>query len=93
MRDQPVVTWEGRFRAPLHDAVITPRPVQDPLPVWVAVGGSPESVVRAGTLGLPLTIAIIGGQLERFKPLVELYRETGHEPYLATARRMVDERG
>ena len=61
-----------------------PRPLQDPLPVWVAVGGSPQSVVRAGTLGLPLTVAIIGGTFERFAPLVELYREAfaaaGHDP-------------
>ena len=77
------VTWSGRHRAPLENAGIWPRPVQDPLPVWVAVGGSPQSVVRAGTLGLPLTIAIIGGQLERFAPLVALYREAvetaGHD--------------
>jgi probable LLM family oxidoreductase len=68
------VTWSGRHRAPLQDAGVWPRPVQDPLPVWVAVGGTPQSVVRAGALDLPLTIAIIGGQPERFVPLVELYR-------------------
>jgi probable LLM family oxidoreductase len=77
------VTWSGRLRAPLHDAGVYPRPIQDPLPVWVAVGGSPQSVVRAGTLGLPLTLAIIGGQPERFAPLVALYRQAaeqaGHE--------------
>ncbi|MGH2850860.1 MAG: LLM class flavin-dependent oxidoreductase, partial [Solirubrobacteraceae bacterium] len=77
------VAWSGRLRAPLADAGVYPRPVQDPLPVWVAVGGSPQSVVRAGTLGLPLTLAIIGGQPERFAPLVELYRraatEAGHD--------------
>lgn len=80
--DEPV-TWEGRFRAPLHDAVIYPRTDNRPLPVWIAVGGSPESVVRAGLLGLPLAIAIIGGQPAHFKPLVELYHraldEGGHE--------------
>jgi probable LLM family oxidoreductase len=84
IRDDVRVTWAGRHRAPLDDAGVWPRPVQDPLPVWVAVGGSPESVVRAGTLGLPLTVAIIGGQPERFVPLVELYREAaraaGHDP-------------
>jgi probable LLM family oxidoreductase len=84
IRDGNPVTWSGRLRAPLENAGVWPRPVQDPLPVWVAVGGSPESVVRAGTLGLPLTLAIIGGQPERFVPLVELYREAarraGHEP-------------
>ncbi|MGD0981360.1 MAG: LLM class flavin-dependent oxidoreductase [Solirubrobacteraceae bacterium] len=78
------VSWSGRHRAPLNDAGVWPRPVQDPLPVWVAVGGSPQSVIRAGTLGLPLTVAIIGGAYERFAPLVELYREAfaaaGHEP-------------
>jgi probable LLM family oxidoreductase len=77
------VTWSGRHRAPLADAGVYPRPVQDPLPVWIAVGGTPESVIRAGRLGLPLTIAIIGGAPERFVPLVELYRasaaEAGHE--------------
>lgn len=78
------VTWSGRHRAPLNDAGVWPRPIQDPLPVWVAVGGSPQSVVRAGTLGLPLTVAIIGGQPERFVPLVDLYRQAvetaGHDP-------------
>ena len=84
IRDQARVTWSGRHRAPLNDAGVWPRPLQDQLPVWVAVGGSPQSVVRAGTLGLPLTIAIIGGQPERFVPLVDLYREAaagaGHDP-------------
>jgi probable LLM family oxidoreductase len=78
------VTWSGKHRAALADAGVWPRPVQDPLPVWVAVGGTPESVARAGLLGLPLTIAIIGGTLDRFAPLVELYREAfkrgGHDP-------------
>jgi probable LLM family oxidoreductase len=88
LRSSNPVTWSGRHRPALEDAGIWPRPVQDPLPVWVAVGGSPESVVRAATLGLPLTIAIIGGELERFVPLVELYREAwaaaGHDPAAAT---------
>jgi probable LLM family oxidoreductase len=77
IRDDVHVTWEGRHRAPLNDAGIWPRPVQDPLPVWIAVGGTPQSVVRAGALGLPLMIAIIGGEPARFAPLVELYREAG----------------
>jgi probable LLM family oxidoreductase len=68
------VDWHGRHRAALNNASVFPRPVQDPLPVWVAVGGTPQSVVRAATLGLPLTIAIIGGQPARFQPLVDLYR-------------------
>ncbi len=84
IRDNPVVSWSGRHRAPLDEAVVWPRPVQDPLPIWVAVGGTPASVIRAGTLGLPLTIAIIGGTLDRFVPLVNLYRESareaGHDP-------------
>jgi probable LLM family oxidoreductase len=84
IRDDVHVTWAGRHRAPLHEAGVWPRPVQDPLPVWVAVGGSPQSVVRAGALGLPLVLAIIGGQPERFVPLVDLYREAviaaGHDP-------------
>ena len=83
IRESTSVTWSGRLRAPLNEAGVWPRPVQDPLPVWVAVGGSPQSVVRAGMLGLPLTLAIIGGQPERFAPLVELYRraatEAGHD--------------
>jgi probable LLM family oxidoreductase len=84
IRDGNPVNWSGRLRATLENAGVWPRPVQDPLPVWVAVGGSPESVVRAGALGLPLTLAIIGGQPERFVPLVDLYREAasaaGHDP-------------
>jgi probable LLM family oxidoreductase len=83
IRDAERVTWSGRLRPALNDAGIYPRPVQDPLPVWVAVGGSPQSVVRAGMLGLPLTLAIIGGQPERFAPLVALYRQAatdaGHD--------------
>jgi probable LLM family oxidoreductase len=83
IRESTQVTWSGRLRAPLDNAGVWPRPVQDPLPIWVAVGGSPESVVRAGALGLPLTLAIIGGQPERFVPLVDLYREAasaaGHD--------------
>jgi probable LLM family oxidoreductase len=71
------VTWagSGRHRAPIDNVGVYPRPVQDPLPVWVGVGGTPQSVVRAASLGLPLTIAIIGGQPERFTPLVQLYRD------------------
>jgi probable LLM family oxidoreductase len=79
LRESTHVTWHGRHRAPLDNAGVWPRPVQDPLPIWVAVGGSPESVVRAGTLGLPLTLAIIGGQPERFVPLVDLYREAARD--------------
>jgi len=83
IRESTHVSWSGVQRAPLERAGVWPRPVQDPLPVWVAVGGTPRSVVRAGALGLPLTLAIIGGQPERFVPLVDLYRDAveaaGHE--------------
>src|SRR4051794_35546719 len=78
------VTWSGTHRAPLDGQGVYPRPLQDPLPVWIAVGGTPQSVVRAGALGLPLALAIIGGAPERFAPLVDLYRdaarEGGHDP-------------
>jgi len=89
VRDGEYVTWAGKHRAPLRDAGIWPRPVQERLPVWIAVGGTPESVTRAGRLGLPMALAIIGGGTSRFKPLVDLYRRTwseaGHEgePQLA----------
>jgi probable LLM family oxidoreductase len=75
LREHERVTWSGRHRAPLQDQIIHPRPVQQPLPVWVAVGGTPQSVVRAARLGLPIAFAIIGGEPERFAPLVEYYRE------------------
>jgi len=84
LRSSERVTWSGRHRAPLHDQGVWPRPVQDPIPVWIAVGGTPQSVVRAGVLGLPLTIAIIGGQPDRFVPLVELYRDATRQAGHAT---------
>ncbi|MGY1712011.1 LLM class flavin-dependent oxidoreductase [Geodermatophilus sp. SYSU D00758] len=71
------VTWSGRHRPPLTGQGVYPRPVQDPLPVWVGVGGTPESFLRAGLLGLPLMVAIIGGEPRRFAPLVDLYRRAG----------------
>jgi probable LLM family oxidoreductase len=84
IRDSAHVTWSGQHRAPLTGQGIYPRPVQDPLPIWVGVGGTPESFVRAGLLGLPLMVAIIGGEPRRFAPLVDLYRragaEAGHSP-------------
>ncbi|HEY4624656.1 MAG TPA: LLM class flavin-dependent oxidoreductase [Blastococcus sp.] len=76
LRDSVRVTWTGRHRAALADQPVYPRPVQDPLPVWVAVGGNPQSVVRAGALGLPLALAIIGGEPARFAPLATLFRRT-----------------
>ena len=84
LRAENPITWSGTTRAPLNSVGIYPRPVQNPLPVWIAVGGTPQSVIRAGTLGLPLALAIIGGEPERFAPLVDLYRQAGaqagHEP-------------
>jgi alkanesulfonate monooxygenase SsuD/methylene tetrahydromethanopterin reductase-like flavin-dependent oxidoreductase (luciferase family) len=74
LRASERVTWSGRHRAALHDVGVYPRPLQNPLPVWIAVGGTPASVARAGMLGLPLMIAIIGGPPARFAPLVDLYR-------------------
>ena len=99
------VSWRGRHRPPLDGLAVHPRSVQQPLPVWVAVGGSPDSAVRAGRLGLPMALAIIGGLPERFVPFAELHRraaaEAGHAPlplsinshgYLADdSRRAADE--
>lgn len=83
LRKAERVTWRGRHRQAIDNLGVYPRPVQDPLPVWIAVGGTPQSVVRAGTLGLPMALAIIGGAPARFVPFVELYRETlrrtGHD--------------
>ncbi len=84
VRESERVTWSGTHRAPLRGEGVYPRPLQAELPIWVAVGGTPQSVVRAGTLGLPLAVAIIGGEPARFAPLVDLYREAGrragHDP-------------
>lgn len=84
IRENEFVSWEGRLRSSLNHQGVYPRPVQNPLPVWIAVGGTPESVIRAGTLGLPLALAIIGGRPEQFGPLADLYRRVvdhhGHPP-------------
>jgi len=77
IRDNEFVTWSGKFRPALHQQAIYPRPLQNPFPIWLGVGGTPESFVRAGTLGLPLMVAVIGGETHRFAPLVDLYREAG----------------
>ena len=77
IRDDTHVTWTGRYRPPLTGQGIYPRPQQARLPIWVGVGGTPASFARAGTLGLPLMVAIIGGEFRRFRPLVELYRQAG----------------
>ena len=73
------VHWSGKFRPALHGEGIYPRPLQDPLPIWLGVGGSPHSFVRAGELGLPLMVAVIGGETQRFRPLIDLYREAGQQ--------------
>src|SRR5260370_409829 len=77
IRESEHVYWSGKFRAPLTGQGVYPRPVQDPLPIWLGVGGTPQSFARAGALGLPLMVAIIGGEPRRFRPLIDLYRETG----------------
>lgn len=79
IRANEVVHWTGQFRPPLNHQAIYPRPVQKNLPVWIGVGGTPASFVRAGSLGLPLMVAIIGGETHRFRPLVDLYRRAGEE--------------
>ena len=76
IRDNEVINWKGQFRAPLENQTIYPRPIQKKLPIALGVGGTPESFARAGTLGLPLMLAIIGGQTHRFRPLVDIYRES-----------------
>src|SRR5690606_3311699 len=86
LRTHERVTWRGRHRAPLSDQPVYPRPLQDPLPVWIAVGGTPASVVRAATLGLPMALAIIGGAPERFVPFVDLYREVARDAGHDSAR-------
>lgn len=77
IRDNEVVNWSGKFRPALKDQAIYPRPLQKHLPIWVGVGGTPESFVRAGHLGLPLMVAIIGGETHRFRPLIDLYKRAG----------------
>jgi probable LLM family oxidoreductase len=77
IREHTHVQWSGQHRAPLTGQGIYPRPLQNPLPVWLGVGGTPSSFVRAGVLGLPLMVAIIGGQPHRFRPLIDRYREAG----------------
>jgi probable LLM family oxidoreductase len=77
IRDNEHVTWSGKHRPPLTGQGVFPRPVQNPLPIWLGVGGTPKSFARAGALGLPLMVAIIGGHTHRFRSLVELYRESG----------------
>ncbi len=77
IRDNEVVNWSGRFRPELKNQAVYPRPLQSPFPVWLGVGGTRESFIRAGRLGLPLMVAVIGGETHRFRPLVDLYGRKG----------------
>jgi probable LLM family oxidoreductase len=77
IRENENITWSGKYRPALTGQGVYPRPVQNPLPIWLGVGGTPQSFARAGALGLPLMVAIIGGEPRRFRPLVDLYRQTG----------------
>jgi probable LLM family oxidoreductase len=86
IRDNEHVYWSGKYRPRLNGQGIYPRPLQNPLPIWIGVGGTPESFVRAGLLGLPLMVAIIGGETHRFRPLVELYREAGMQAGYSAAQ-------
>jgi probable LLM family oxidoreductase len=79
LREHEQVHWSGKFRPALTGQGVYPRPVQNPLPIWLGVGGTPKSFARAGALGLPLMVAIIGGEPRRFRPLIDLYRETGKQ--------------
>src|SRR3954463_3988460 len=79
IRDQEFVTWSGKFRPAMNNQPVYPRSLQERLPVWLGVGGTPESFVRAGNLGLPLMVAVIGGETHRFRPLIDLYREAGRK--------------
>ncbi len=86
VRENEHVHWSGKHRAPLTGQGVFPRPVQNPLPIWLGVGGTPGSFARAGALGLPLMAAIIGGETRRFRPLIDLYRETGRHAGFADAQ-------
>ena len=77
IQNNEYVNWSGNYRSELNNQIIFPRPIQSPLPIWIGVGGTPQSFIRAGKLGLPLMIAVIGGETHRFKPLVDMYRESG----------------
>jgi probable LLM family oxidoreductase len=77
IQNNDYVNWSGNYRPELNNQIIFPKPIQNPLPIWIGVGGTPQSFIRAGKLGLPLMIAIIGGETHRFKSLVDMYRESG----------------
>ena len=79
IRAEDTITWSGKFRPELNNQSIYPRPLQDRLPIWLGVGGTPASFARAGRLGLPLMVAVIGGETHRFRPLIDLYKQSGEE--------------
>jgi probable LLM family oxidoreductase len=79
IRGNEFVNWSGKFRPTLTNQAVYPRPLQDPLPIWLGVGGTPASFIRAGVLGLPLMVAVIGGETHRFRPLIDLYRQAGEK--------------
>ncbi|HKR72956.1 MAG TPA: LLM class flavin-dependent oxidoreductase [Candidatus Nitrosocosmicus sp.] len=79
IRNNEHITWSGKYRPNLNGQGVYPRPLQNPLPIWIGVGGTPESFVRAGVLGLPLMVAIIGGKTHQFRPLIDLYKEAGKQ--------------
>ena len=79
IQNNEYVTWSGKFRPALNNQPIYPRPIQEPLPIWLGVGGTPASFARAGTLGIPLMVAVIGGETHRFRPLIDLYRNAGEK--------------
>lgn len=79
IKNAETITWSGKFRPALNNQAIYPRPIQEDIPIWLGVGGTPQSFVRAGVLGIPLMVAIIGGDTHRFRPLVDLYREAGRK--------------
>src|SRR3989440_1900332 len=86
IREHERVHWSGKYRPALTGQGVYPRPIQNPLPIWLGVGGTPQSFARAGALGLPLMVAIIGGEFRRFPPLVDLYRETGRRSRVSPHR-------
>lgn len=93
LRESERVTWTGKHRPPLDNLGVYPRPLQNPLPVWIAVGGTPESAVRAGMLGLPMALGIIGGLPERFAPFAQLHREAAQKAGHKTPRLSINSHG
>lgn len=93
LRESERITWSGKHRPPIDDRGVYPRPIQNPLPVWVAVGGTPQSAVRAGALGLPMALAIIGGLPERFSAFAELHRRAAEKAGHPTPRLSINSHG